>query len=128
MRLRTEAESIEVAKADLDFKLGDKIDAGISLQYEQPMTGVQLGGGLLTYRKYGDRYTTDDLEAKWELQRKTDQVANYWQLGAGYSTVGAFRRKEFPLPLVASLQYRKQVSSQNMPRTDFTQFDLKVFF
>ncbi|NRA63895.1 MAG: transporter [Pseudobacteriovorax sp.] len=127
-RLKTREETIEVEKDNLAFKLGDKIDAGVSLQYEQEQTGLQAGLGLVAFRKYGDRYETDDFEAKQELQRETDQESNYWAAKLGYSTVGAFRRKEFAVPLIASIEYRKQVSGKNMPRTDFTQFDLRLFF
>ena len=127
-RLQTAAESIEVEKADLDFKLGDQIEAGLSLQYEQPMTGIQVLAGALRYQKYGDRFEAGEFAVESELQRETDQLANYWQLGLGYSTLAAFRRKEFALPLLAMVQYRKQVSSRNMPRTHFTQVDLNIFF
>ncbi|SME88334.1 transporter [Pseudobacteriovorax antillogorgiicola] len=127
-RLKTGDETIEVELVDLDYKLGDKVDAGVSLQYEQPGTGIQAGLGLLAYRKFGDRYETDDLPAKDELQRATAHEANYWQAKLGYSSLEAFRRGEIAVPLMASIEYRKQTTSRNVPRTDFTQVDIRLFF
>ena len=127
-RLKTGEETIEVELKELDYKLGDKVDAGISIQYEQPITGIQTGLGLVAYKKYGDRYSTDDLAAKDELQRATDHEAFYWQAKLGYSALGAFKRGEFAVPLMASIEYRKQKIGQNLPRTDFTQVDIRLFF
>ncbi len=127
-RLKTYEETIEVVKEDLDFKLGDKIEAGVSMQFTQESTGITGGLGLDYFRKYGDRYETDDIPAKNELQRDTDQNALYWKAQLGYSTLPAFRRNEFGIPLQATIEYRKQYTSQNTPITDFTQIDIGLFF
>lgn len=128
VRLKTEAESIEVDLVKLNYKLGDKIDAGISLQYEQASSGFQAGLGLVAYRKFGDKYKTSNLEAKKELQKNTDHSAYYWSTKLGYSTLGAYQRGEFAAPLMASIEYRKQQKSENVPKTDFTQVDIRLFF
>ena len=74
--------------------------------------------------------TADDenVDTKKELEKFTDQRAHYGQVRLGYSTLSAFRRKEFAIPLMVSVEYRKQYFSKNMPVTDFTQLDLNVFF
>lgn len=128
VRLKTFEETIEVELDSLDYKLGDKVDGGLAIQYEQPLTGFEVGLGFLAFRKFGDSYTTNDFEAKKELQRATDQNANYWQTKLGYSTVEAFRRGDFALPLMASIEYRKQMKSRNVPITDFTQVEIRLFF
>lgn len=128
VRWKTYDETVLAPRRETDFKLGDKVDAGVSMQFEQETTGITGGLGGLYYRKFGDRYEVDVLESKNELQRATDQNALYWQARIGYSTVPAFKRKEFAVPLTATLEYRKQYASRNVPITDFTQLDLNLFF
>lgn len=128
VRWKTYDETILAPKLDTDFKLGDKIDAGISFQFEQESTGITGGLGGLYFRKFGDRYTVTDPAVKSELERASDQNALYWQARLGYSTVAAYQRKEFAAPLSASLEYRRQYASRNVPITDFTQLDINLFF
>ncbi len=125
---KTYEESIEVPVNGTDFKLGDKIDAGLSVQFEQESTGLTGGLGALYFRKFGDRYEIDVIDSKNELQRWTDQNSEYAQAKFGYSTLPAFRRKEFPLPASVSFEFRKQLASRNMPVTDLAQMDINLFF
>ena len=125
---KTYAESIEVPVETTEFKYGDKVDAGISLQYDSEITGINAGLGALYFRKFGDRYGVPVIDSKNELQRWTDQQAEYAQVRVGYSTVGAYRRKEFPLPASLMLEYRKQLASRNQPITNFAQMDINLFF
>jgi len=125
---KTYDESIEVPVNSTEFKYGDKIDAGVSVQYESAVTGVTGGLGALYYRKFGDRYEVSEIDSKNELQRWTDQNAQYGQARVGYSTVEAYRRKEFPLPASITLEYRRQLASRNVPITDFAQMDINLFF
>lgn len=127
-RLKTAEESIEVELKEIDYKLGDKVDAGLSIQYEQASTGIQGGLGVIAFRKFSDTYETEDLASKSELEKDSTQEALYWAAKLGYSTVKAYGRGEFAAPLMASIEYRKQQESKNQPRTDFTQIDLKLFF
>jgi hypothetical protein len=124
---KTYDESIEVPVNSTKFKYGDKVDAGLSMQLEEE-NGFTAGFGALYYRKFGDRYDVSIIESKNELQRWTDQNASYGQGRIGYSTLPAFRRKEFPVPVSISMEYRQQLASRNSPMTDFAQMDLNLFF
>ncbi len=127
VRWKTFEETVEAPRYNTKFKLGDKVDAGVSLQFEQD-SGFNGGLGALYFRKFGDDYDVNDLASKNELQRATDQDAVYWEARAGYSTVEAYRRKEFALPMNVTVEYRKQYESRNLAVTDFTQLDLNLFF
>ncbi len=127
VRWKTYDETVEAQKHETDFKLGDKFDAGVSIQFEQD-SGINGGLGALYYRKFGDRYYVDDLAVKNELQRWTDQDAVYWEARLGYSTIEAYKRHEFALPISITAEYRKQYQSRNVAVTDFTQLDLNLFF
>jgi hypothetical protein len=128
VRWKTYEETVEAPRVPTDYKLGDKIDAGLSMQFEQESTGLTGGLGGLYFRKFSDRYEVDLPEVRNELQRQTGQNALYWQARLGYTTLPAFHRKDFALPLSASIEYRKQFQSRNVPVTDFTQVDLNLFF
>lgn len=128
VRWKTYDETVEAPNVNTQFKLGDKLEAGTSLQFEQSSTGLIAGLGLQYLRKYSDRYEVDLPLVKQELQRDTDQNALYWQARIGYSSLPAFQRNEFAVPLIASIEYRKQYESRNSPRTDFTQIDIGIFF
>ncbi len=125
---KTAEESIEVPVNATRFKYGDKVDAGVSVQMEQDSTGATGGLGLLYFRKFGDRFTVEDPAVKSELQRWSDQQSQYAQAKVGYTTVPAYRRKEFAAPLSVSLEYRRQLVSRNMPINDFAQMDFNLFF
>lgn len=127
VRWKTGEETVMAVPHDTTFKLGDKIDAGLSVQFEQD-SGIVGGLGAVYYRKYSDRWEVNDPEVKRELQRDTAQDAVYWEAKLGYSTVAAYQRKEFALPLSVSAEYKKQYQSRNHPITDFAQFDLNLFF
>lgn len=125
VRLKTPEESIEVEKARVGFKLGDKVNAGASVQYGADF-GLTSGLGYNYYRKDKDDY--DAGASAGELEKDTFQQSHEAEVSVGYSGVPAFRRKEVPVPFEVSLSYKHQVSSQNMPVTHFIQLETGVFF
>ncbi|MBC7660222.1 MAG: hypothetical protein H7249_10990 [Chitinophagaceae bacterium] len=127
VRWKTYEETVEAPRYNTNFKLGDKFDAGVSLQFEQD-SGINGGIGATYFRKFGDKYDVNIVEVNNELKRATDQDAVYWEARLGYSTVEAYKRKEFALPMSATIEYRKQYKSRNLAVTDFTQVDLNLFF
>lgn len=127
MRLKTADEPIEVAKEDLKFKLGDKVDAELSVQMEQ-VSGLVAGIGAAYFRKFADRYYADASAVKKELKSETDQTAIYGKVRLGYSSLPAFKRGKSAVPMNIILEYRKQYSSKNIAMTDFTQIDFNVYF
>lgn len=127
MRLKTAEEPIEVASADVRFKLGDKVESGASLQWEQD-NGVVSGIGGQYVRKFGDRYQTGDQLAKHELEWEKDQEGRYAEVQLGYSTVQAYKRQEFPVPMKLSTEYKHLLWSRNMPLSHLWQIDLNMYF
>lgn len=125
VRLKTPEESIEVEKSRVGFKLGDKVNAGASVQYGADF-GLTSGVGYNYYRKDKDAY--DAGASAGELEKDTFQQSHEAEVALGYSGVPAFRRKEIPVPFEVSLSYKHQLSSQNMPVTHFIQLETGVFF
>lgn len=127
VRLKTDEEPLNVEKENLRYKLGDRVETGLSLQYE-PWFGLVSALGMSYTKKKGDRYKTDNLDAKAALELDSDAWATYLEARLGYQTVPAFLRKEFPLPLVLNFEFKKHVKSRNTLTNNFYTLDLYLFF
>lgn len=127
LRLVTADEKIEVSEDTSRFKLGDKFDAGVSMQW-QPDSGILTGLGYTFYKKFGDIYRDVAAETKGELEQGTDQIAHNGEVAIGYSTLPAYRRGAIAAPLEMKLTYANQLASRNMPVTDLIQFDVNLYF
>ena len=120
-------ESIEVPYTSTRFKLGDKIDAGASLQWS-PAFGLVSGVGYTYFRKFGDLYKDTRAETKGLLEKNTDQLSHNSEVQFGYSTIPHYQAGTFAVPMEVKLTFIRQMSSRNMPITDLAQFDLNLFF
>lgn len=127
IRLKTADEAIEVEKSKERFKLGDKYELGASLQFE-PEFGFVSGVGYTYFKKFSDRYDLAHLESKEEWQKNTYQKATHLEAKIGYSSVPAFKRKEFPVPMSTTIEYKKHLQSKNTIAKDLVSFDMAVFF
>lgn len=126
VRLKTADETIEVPKRTVGRDLGDKVNAGFSVQYEGDQ-GLTSGAGYNFYRKDKDIYRVDG-PAKQELQSATFQRSHELEFSVGYSGVPAFRRGQLAVPFECAVTYKHQVASENLPVTHFVQFETGVFF
>lgn len=126
VRLRTMDEQVEVEKATVAIKPGDKLEGGLSLQWE-PGSGVQAGLGAVWQRKWADNYDVP-VEVAMELERETDQESLLGEMKLGYSTLPAVMRGEFPVPFSFGLEYRTPYTSRNMVLMDQMQVDFSMYF
>jgi hypothetical protein len=120
-------EQIEVGKSEVAFKLGDKVDMGVSLQW-QPRFGLIAGVGYTYFKKFGDVYRDISAKTKLEMEDGTDQNAHNGEAVLGYSTIPAFQRQAFSVPVELKLSYLKQYASRNLPVSDLAQLDFSLFF
>lgn len=127
VRAKTEDEAIEVETRQVAFKLGDKVDAGASLVYEHS-TGLSAGVGYAYFRKDGDRYRGIGTDSAREWEKDTNQSANYAEYKLGYSTLPAFQSGTFKVPLAVGVEYKRQLSSRNMPISNLAQAEFSLFF
>ena len=127
IRLATEIESVRVEKEKVDFKLGDKFDAGVSATFESE-GGLLAGIGASYFRKFGDRIEGVASQVEDWITRESVQESFYAQYRIGYSTISAFKRKEFPIPMSVNLDYKKQLASKHRPIADLVALDLNLFF
>lgn len=126
VRLITDEERIEVDKDLARYKLGDKWETGISINFES-YDGINVGLGLVRQAKFGDRYVVSG-EPKQELEEGTDQWAVSSEARLAYSTIPAFQRKDFMVPLSVGVEYRRHEASKNYPIANLLQVDASLFF
>lgn len=123
--LNTDVETIEVPIERIRYKLGDKVEAGTSIQLDSQI-GVAAGVGYNYFRKFSDIYRAGTSSSV--LERDTDTQYHQAELEFGYSTVPAFRRKEFPVPMETKVNYKHLLKSRNQPVTQFVQVETGLFF
>lgn len=127
MRLQTEVESILVGVEEVDYKLGDFVDAGASVLYEPPY-GLITGLGVVGFKKFGDDYRGVERAVSEWISRESEQEAMYGEARIGYSTVPAFRRGEFKLPLAINLDYKAPLVSRHRPLARLVTLDVHLYF
>jgi len=127
VRYVEEDEVIAVRSGVTRFKLGDKIDAGLSMTWT-PDSGFVSGIGYNYFKKFGDIYRELPEYSKLILERDTVQTSHVAEFGIGYSTLPAYLRGDFAAPFEVKLSYLKQLRSANLPVTDLAQFDMNLFF
>ena len=132
MRLKTADEAIEVEKAQVTLKPGNKFDLGASVQWESE-TGLELGLGYEFNRKQSDVYQADTAVAS-ELGKDTFTQANNLEIKLGFSTIPAFKRKQIAVPFNVSVQYKRVVDSKllaanrNVAATQLFVLDMNLYF
>jgi hypothetical protein len=125
VRMKTREEAIEVEKKTVSYDLGDKIDSGLSLQFDTQL-GLQGGLGYIYQHKFKDKYNAGESSAVYE--ENTTQSAHLLESSLGYSSVNSYFRKETAVPYAGSVGYLRQLKSKNMPVAHRYQFEMKVFF
>jgi hypothetical protein len=108
--------------------IGDKFEFEVSGRYALPK-----GFYLTALYKYGfkleDRVSGTKGFAYESLEEETARTEHIYIVGIDYSTVGLYRDKRFPLPVIVSLSYRNRFAgSNNAPRSQYVALELQVFF
>lgn len=62
------------------------------------------------------------------LAKNTDWKMHAMEFGGEFSTIPAFRRKKFPVPMDISLLYNQTLRGKNTPMVSYTRLDLMVYF
>jgi hypothetical protein len=127
VRLKTEEETITVDQDRISYKLGNRWETGLSVQYE-PWFGLLFATGLSYTGKTGDRYKTKNLASRETLEKDTNDWSSYWETKIGYQSIPAVLRKEFPIPFNVTFEYKKHLRSSNTVVKDLYTFDFNLFF
>jgi len=125
VRMKTADEPIVSETKDVRYDLGDKFDAGASLQLDA-QSGLNAGLGYNYYFKGEDKYYAGTSSKSYE--QGTTQLQHSGELSLGYSSVNAYYRGRSLVPYTGSLSYQKQYHALNLPNADRVQFDFKLYF
>ena len=126
VRLSTERELITPDTKVARMKLGDKIDAGFSMQLEAN-NGMRAGLGFSYFKKWSDRFDVPKLVQK-ELAKESSMEYVLGEIKIGYNTLNAVLRGDFLVPLGVSFGYQKQYYSRHYPVMDFAVIDFEMYF
>jgi len=121
-------QPITFNKERVKRNIGDVMEFELSGKYAV-LEPVSLS---LTY-KYGfsfkDRVSGDRGLAYESLEDETDYTEHVLVAGLSYSTIPLFMKKKFPIPLVASVDYRNRFAgSNNVFKSQYIGLGLQVFF
>ena len=126
IRLKTDFEPIEVEKAMVAFKLGNKVEAGASMNYENRM-GIIGGAGFDFFRKFMDQYDVSD-EVQAEVAKETDAVTYFASAKLGYSTVAKYQRGQAKVPFMVSAEHKRNLAGQSSVIANMSTVDINLFF
>lgn len=128
VRLKTPEEAIEVPKATVRVKRGNQFLAGTSVQWE-PSYGLVSGIGYEFFLRGKDAYDAPE-PSRGELEKDTFSRAHHLSYKLGYSTIPAFKKGAFPVPLKFALDYKQHLASANATKDahDMVLAELMLFF
>ena len=109
--------------------LGDIIYTSLGANYLTD-NGLQLRGQYSFQYKEGDIYTGEKYESyryDW-MGQNTAQRLHAAQLGLGYSTIPAFKRREFSVPLELNFTLGTPLAGKNVTNDTTVAAELAVFF
>ena len=113
---------------DLERNLGDILATQVGLLYTRGGWSWQMGHNF--QYKGEDEYTGTDFASErygW-MGRETEQKIHSLVLGGSYNTIGLFRAKKFPLPLMVRLNHTRVLAGRNVVKNPLTALDISVFF
>lgn len=130
-RIPENADSTVTSDVDYQVKrdLGDIIYTSIGAGYLMD-SGIQLRGQYSFQYKEGDVYSGDKYESyryDW-MGQKTSQRLHAAQFGIGYSTIPAFKRKEFAVPLELNVTLGTPLAGKNVTNDTTIAAEIAVFF
>ena len=114
---------------DANFKAGEIWSAGIVSRF-RPDEALVFGVGYNFQAKARDSYSGGRYasERYQYLSRDTEQQLHAAHFNVTYSTIPAFRRKQFPLPLEATLGLSSLFAGTNVNQAALSTFDIAAFF
>ncbi len=62
------------------------------------------------------------------LDDETDFTSHIGKVGIGFSSLGLYAQKKFPLPMYVELQYRNRFAGENVLKSEYINLTLGIFF
>ena len=119
--------SISEYKALFSEKLGNKIDLSLGLKYNFAKS-IYLKSNYQYLFKNSSIYKSPHKLANDILEVDTQEQSHVAKVEFGFSAVDLFLKKQFPLPVIASVSFLDVFAGQNSPNYSRLELDLRMFF
>lgn len=113
---------------DVKRKPGGKFDAEFATTLKFFEDAFSVWGAYQYSRKAKDQFSGPGNLYYSGLEKETNYWATFAEVGVEYSTIPAFRKQAFFMPLQLSLLYNTALAGRNTPDAEFARVDLKVYF
>ena len=120
-------EDLEAGTTNANFKLGDRIDAGLGFAWAHP-SGVTASVGWQANRKWGDSWHDAEGFRLNALEANTDETLFLSEMAAGFSTVAGYLRGEYAAPAEVTFAVARQIASRNVMESDLYEMSASLFF
>jgi len=115
-------------KRTVNQKLGDKIDASLTATY-YPTYWMNLSSSyMLGSTGQTNYYDITDPDVKKALEADTSSSNQWLKIGIGFSTVEAYKRKKFDLPMDIGVSAQRLLNAKNTASYDRIDLDFKLYF
>lgn len=119
---------LATGKRSVNEKLGNKIDTTLTLTYN-PTYWMNLNSSLILGNTESTIYANvADAKIRRALETDTDSSSRWVRIGVGFSTIEAFQRKKFYLPMDIGVSAQRLISAKNTHNYDRVDFDFKLYF
>lgn len=115
-------------KKTVNQKLGNKIDTTLTLTYN-PTYWMNLNSSLILGQTEVTTYTNvADPKVRRALEEDTGSESRWVRVGIGFSTIEAYKRKQFELPFDVGVSAQRLLNAKNTASYDRIDLDLKLYF
>lgn len=109
-------------------KTGDQIDTELSATYKFAGDKFGLWGAYQYTRKGKDKFSGPGNLYYAGMAKNTDWSLHAGEIGAEFSTIPAFRKGSFAVPLEISLLYNTPIKGRNTPLSSYARMDVMLYF
>lgn len=115
-------------KRTVNQKLGDKIDASLTATY-YPTYWMNLSSSyMMGSTGQTNYYDITDPDVKNALEADTSSSSQWIKIGIGFSTVEAYKRKKFDVPVDIGISAQRLLNAKNTASYDRIDLDFRLYF
>ncbi|AUN98993.1 hypothetical protein DOM21_05990 [Bacteriovorax stolpii] len=115
-------------KQTVNQKLGNKIDTTLTLTYN-PTHWMNLNSSLILGQTEATTYANvADPKVRRALEEDTGNESRWARIGIGFSTIEAYKRKQFEMPFDIGVTAQRLLNGKNTASYDRIDLDLKLYF
>jgi hypothetical protein len=109
-------------------KTADQIETEVSAGYKLPGEMFGLWGAYQYSKKGQDKFTGPGNLYYQGMSKNTEWALHAGEVGVEFSTIPAFRKGSFKVPMEISLLYNTPLKGRNTPMASYARMDLMLYF